>query len=153
MINLRPIRKASRGFTVLELMVILVIIGILAAVIFTTYAGIKESERNTTRQNDVTALKKSLELYYTENQKYPSLTEINDTDWRTQNMPTLDPNTLRDPSSNTVTLSAQPSPHMYAYIVKATDGSNCDNATKLCASYTLTATLEGGGTYSKSSLN
>lgn len=145
--------KPKNGFTIIELLIVLVIIGILLALIFTTYAGIREKERNTQRQNDITLLQGKLELYYTENGRYPTLADMNNINWLKINMSTLSLSLLQDPSSNSDSLVPQPTPHRYAYIVTASDDSPCDNVTKNCAEYTLTATLEGGGTFTKASLN
>jgi len=130
-----------------------VIIGILLALIFTTYAGVREKERNTQRQNEITELQGKLELYYAENSKYPTLADMNNPTWLMQNMKSLDTSNLRDPSGNADKLVSAPTPHAFAYIVTASNGSTCDNITVNCAEYTLTATLEGGGTFTKSSLN
>ncbi len=148
-----PKHKRSAGFTILELLIVLVVIGILLALIFTTYAGIRERERNTQRQNDITLLQTKLELYYAENSKYPTLADMNSQGWLALNMKTLDVNDLRDPSSNSYLLVDKPTPHAYAYIVTGSNGQPCDNTTVNCAEYTLTATLDGGGTFTKSSLN
>ena len=146
---------AKEGFTVLELLVVVVFIGILLTLIFTTYAGIREKERNTQRQTDINAMQDKLELYYVGvgDNKYPTLADMNNPSWLSVNMNSLDVADLKDPSGKTTTLAAKPAPRIYAYVVTASDGSACNDTTKSCAQYTLTATLEGGGTYTKSSLN
>jgi len=141
------------GFTILELLLVLIVIIILIAFIGTTYAGIREKERNTTRQDNLALIKSSLELYYAENYKYPTLGNMNSPTWIAQNLQNFNNALLKDPSSSSETLVAAPKPHAYAYIVTGADGSACNNITVQCAQYTLTATLEGGGTFSQSSLS
>jgi prepilin-type N-terminal cleavage/methylation domain-containing protein len=147
------IRQRKDGFTILELLIVAIIIGVLLALVFTTYAGIREKERNTQRQNDITTLQSKLELYYAENSKYPTFAEMTSPTWLADNQKIIAVTLLQDPSSSSALLVSSPKPHAYAYIVTASDGSSCDNVSKVCAEYTLTATLEGGGTYTKSSLN
>lgn len=149
----KALHKDKFGFTIIEILVILIIIGILLALIFTTYAGIRDKERNTTRQNDINALQEKLELYYTENLRYPTLADMNNISWVKENMSTLNIAYLQDPSSNSYALATKPTPHEFAYIVTANNGAACNNTTVTCQEYTLTATLEGGGTYTKASLN
>ena len=66
----------------------------------------------------------------------------------------LETEALRDPKSVAYTLVATPVANAYSYAVFATDGvTACDNVTTDCGAYTLTATNEGGGIYSKTNLN
>lgn len=143
----------SRGVTTIELLVLLVIVGILAGLILSTHAGIAQKERNTERQRDIGELRDELEAYYTQYNKYPTLAQMNDASWRTANMKGLDPEVMRDPSSTSYNLSANPTKHIYAYKVTSASGKTCNDVKIVCTQYTLTATLEGGGTYVKTSLN
>jgi len=143
----------SRGVTTIELLVLLVIVGILAGLIFSTHAGIAQKERNTERQRDVGELRDDLESYYTQYNKYPTLAQMNDATWRTANMKGLDREVMRDPSSTSYELAASPAQHIYAYKVTSASGKACDDVKVVCTQYTLTATLEGGGTYVKTSLD
>ena len=149
------IRRNQHGFTILEILLVLVIIGLLGTLVFSTYAGIRRSQRNQERHRDIQDIYQQLEAYDVENAKYPTIANINDSTWRATNMKTLDKESLRDPSSKAYALVAMPTKNAYSYEVVAADGTPCDNAAKPCAHYTLTATLEGNGmgTFVKSSLN
>jgi prepilin-type N-terminal cleavage/methylation domain-containing protein len=145
--------KQQRGFTVIELMVVAVIVGILLTLVLTTHAGIAQKERNTERERDIAELRDGLEAYYYLYSKYPTLTELNNTSWRSTNMKSIDKEVYRDPSGKSYNLIAKPAKAVYAYAVTSASGIACNNIKVACSQYTLTATLEGGGTYVKNNLN
>ena len=147
------LKSKQRGFTIVELLIVIVVIGILAALVITTFTGIQQKARNTERTTDIKALHGQVEAYYAQNGKYPTLANMNDATWRSTNMKGLDAEALKDPKGSAQTLVASPQANAYSYAVTASDGSACDNTTKDCAQYTLTATYEGGGTFTKSNLN
>ena len=148
------IRRNQQGFTIVELLIVIVVIGILAALVITTFTGIQQKARDTERQTDIKALYGQIEAYYAQNGKYPTLANINDATWRSSNMKGLEAAALADPKNpSSQTLVSTPASNVYAYAVTASDGTACDNSTKDCAQYTLTATLESGGTFTRSNLN
>ncbi len=59
--------RYSRGFTIIELLITVVIISILAAIIIVAYGGIQERSRDTRRANDIANIKKALLAYDTVN--------------------------------------------------------------------------------------
>jgi prepilin-type N-terminal cleavage/methylation domain-containing protein len=153
-------KNRQSGFTIVELLIVIVVIGILAALVITTFSGIQQKGRDTKRQTDVRALHSMLEAFYAQNGGgYPVLADFNTLSWRTTNMKGLDPAALCDPSNATkenCNLVAAPAAGSYAYQVYDTDGSTACTAAAgdVCAKYTLTATLEGNPTtYEKKSLN
>ncbi len=147
------LKRKEQGFTIVELLIVIVVIGILAALVITTFTGIQQKARNTERQTDVKALHGQIEAYYAQNGKYPTLDNLNDSSWRASNMKGLDPEALKDPKGAAQTLVASAAANAYSYDVQASDDTACDNSAKDCAKYTLTATYEGGGTFTKSNLN
>jgi prepilin-type N-terminal cleavage/methylation domain-containing protein len=148
------VQKKQQGFTIVELLIVIVVIGILAGLVVTTFTGIQQRARNTERQTDVKAIHAQVEAYYAQYGKYPTLANLNDTTWRSTNMKGLDVEALKDPKGTASTLVATPAANNYAYAVFAADGTTtCDNTTTDCGAYTLTATNEGGGTYAKKNLN
>ncbi len=62
----------SRGFTLIELMVILVIIGVLAALIVPNVLDRADDARVTAARTDVNNLMQALRLYRLDNQAFPS---------------------------------------------------------------------------------
>ena len=69
----RPaITSGQRGFTLIELMVILVIIGVLAALIVPNVIDRADESRVTAARADVANLMQALKLYRLDNQRYPT---------------------------------------------------------------------------------
>ena len=65
-------RAAQAGFTLIELMVVLVIIGVLAALIVPNVLDRAEDARATAARTDVNNLMQALKLYKLDNQRYPA---------------------------------------------------------------------------------
>lgn len=72
--KLQPLAHAARvrGFTLIELMVVLVIIGVLAALIVPNVLDRADDARVTAARTDVNNLVQALKLYKLDNQRYPS---------------------------------------------------------------------------------
>ncbi len=153
------LKKSNKGFTIVELLIVIVVIGILALLVITTYSGIQAKARNAKRQSDIASLQTQLEAFYSQNGYYPSLTDMNNATFLSSNMKSLDQEALVDPSNptNSKTLVATPAAKSYAYTVTTSSGGSCESDDTTCAEYTLTATYEGtvngSTTYSKSNLD
>lgn len=65
-------QKNKSGFTIIELLIVIVVIAILAAITIVAYNGIQQRARDAQRQSDIKTIVKVLELYYTENGYYPN---------------------------------------------------------------------------------
>jgi len=65
-------RRASRGFTLLELMVVIVIIGVLAALIAPKVLENVDRAKITAAQADISNLMNALKMYKLDNGRYPS---------------------------------------------------------------------------------
>lgn len=64
MINLRHQKnRASAAFTIVELLIVIVVIGILAAISIVAYNGIQSRARDAQRASDIAVIKKALLAY------------------------------------------------------------------------------------------
>ncbi len=146
------LKKNNRGFTIVELLIVIVVIGILAALVIVTYNGIQQKARDTERKTDIKAVQGQLEAYWANNAKYPTMANMNDATFRSANLKGLDPAALADPKdAGSQSLCAATTSSCYGYVLTP---SGCDNAANGdCSNYVLTATLEAGGTFAVQSNN
>ena len=63
--------NGQKGFTLVELMIVVAIIGILAAIAIPQFASYRQKAFNSAAQSDVKNAKTSLEAYYADWQHYP----------------------------------------------------------------------------------
>jgi general secretion pathway protein G len=66
------LNRTQSGFTLIELMVVLLIIGVLASLIVPNVLNRADDARVTAAKTDVTNLMQALKLYKLDNQRYPS---------------------------------------------------------------------------------
>lgn len=65
-------KNNRRGFTIVELLIVIVVIGILAAITIVAYNGIQQRARDSTRISDLSQLRKALMSYSIDNGSYIS---------------------------------------------------------------------------------
>ena len=67
--------KRTRGFTLIEIMVVVVIIGILGALFVPNIIGRGDQARRTAVENDLRSIGATLDMYRLDNAHYPSTTQ------------------------------------------------------------------------------
>jgi prepilin-type N-terminal cleavage/methylation domain-containing protein len=141
----------NRGFTLIEIMITLAIVGITFGVIITSASSVRKSGRDGQRQSDLLSLKAALQNFYADQQHFPN-------NFSTPDIPTTGSltNCTNEPASPACTVSktylqlfpTDPSTGVtYKYTSRYTnlDATTCTNTTNSgnCHSYILCAKLEG----------
>lgn len=65
--------KMQKAFTLLEILVVIAMLGILATIIMTSYVSTLKKGRDSRRKQDLEQVGRALELYYFENNAYPTM--------------------------------------------------------------------------------
>ncbi len=136
-------KKAINGFTIIELMVVISVIGVLTTIGFVSFATIQSNARDSIRSSQITIIAEELENFYDKNGEYPSCNAMAaDPDTVVTNtLIGLDPNVLTDPNATKGTNSILPlcgdltteDKNNFSYMG---DGS-ADCITESCPEYTL----------------
>lgn len=67
------LRQRNRGFTIVELLIVIVVIGILAAITIVAFNGIQGRARDSARISKIQSIAQALELYKLDNGSYPQI--------------------------------------------------------------------------------
>jgi type II secretion system protein G len=64
--------RKQKGFTIVELVVVMIVIGILASIVMITFTTVQQRNRDSQRDRDITEVQRALDKYYAANGIYPS---------------------------------------------------------------------------------
>lgn len=152
--------KKQKGFTLVELLIVIIIIGILATLVIVTFQGVQAKARDSKRQTDINALNSQIQAYYAEHGWYPTLAQLVSSSWRSTNMKGLDPAALTAPGNGSSIIDSNAATKTkYSYIPTESNnsGAACTSADvntndTNCDTFQLHAILEADGTdFSKAS--
>lgn len=115
----------SRGFTIIELLVVIVVIGILVGLLLPNLFSTQQRGRDADRKNDLKAIQQQLEAYYNDNNHYP----VDDS------LSTLETEGYMD------SIPQDPQGGSYIYDSYNSSGSLCTTSGE-CVRYDLVADLE-----------
>lgn len=142
------LKNKSQGFTIIELMVVIVVIGILATIITISYDGIQRDVRDSERSSDIEIIKSALETYYNQKGSYPvsNASSISSTIGELN----LTPESVRAPGVNNAATpslitngSYPPAPNVSEYVYQsftsstASSANLCTTTSTPCTSYEL----------------
>ena len=145
------LKQKSKGFTIVELLIVIVVIAILATLVIVTFTGIQQKARDSQRQTDINALDSQLEAFYASKGYYPTLTDLQSSTWVADNMKGLDPQSLLDPKDTLGKIQGTATATDYGYATQGCDSTQPSSDANQCSSFTLTADLESGNPFTKSS--
>ncbi len=144
------LKRNDSGFTIVELLIVIIVIGILAALVLVTFSGVQQKARNTERTTDIKAVASHLEVYNAQFGYYPSGPNLNDAAFISGQLKGLDPASTCDPDDANVKTppcafvgTATNNPYKYGYTASP---ANCDNGGNgNCTSFVLSYFPEGSG--------
>lgn len=146
-----PSHALNRGFTIIELTLVIVVIGILVGVAFDSMVGYQSSARDKERASDISLIAESLERYYRTHAvaigaTYPS-SSTSPSNFATI-VNNIDAVTAPSKASNSITIATSandqsPAVNEYIYQPLNIDASLCDTAP--CVRYKLFYKLEATG--------
>ena len=67
--------QRNNAFTIVELLIVIVVIAILAAITVVAYTGVQERANDSTVQSEIAASAKKLEAFNVENGRYPETSD------------------------------------------------------------------------------
>jgi len=68
--------QKQTGFTIVELLIVIVVVGILAVIIIVSYNGITSKAQETSVKHDMRNIAKQVEIYKLDDGQYPSSTKL-----------------------------------------------------------------------------
>ncbi|HSE29233.1 MAG TPA: prepilin-type N-terminal cleavage/methylation domain-containing protein [Candidatus Saccharimonadales bacterium] len=132
-------KALQKGFTIVELLIVVVVVGVLAFLVFNAFSTVQNRSDDSQRQTDITALATQLEVYYRANNTYPAFSQIDSTEKAVVLLPDLNPDNLNAPGQGySLQGNASTNKNQYGYV---TNPANCNGtAENPCTSFVLSFT-------------
>lgn len=132
----RRSRPGERGFTLIELMVVVAIIAILAGILIPNFVNARAQAQTAACESNLRSIATSLELYYTDNQVYPTASNasVQPSLLTTNGVAYLD-NTPKDPAAQTASAT-------YSLTTTQASGGSPSSYTITCPGVHVGSTLQ-----------
>ena len=130
------------GFTIIELFVVIVVIGVLSAVLLNGISNYRGRSRDTERTSDIDTLRGRIEEYFSDHGGYPNTFTVS-------TFPSIDPQALKDPNGVSIVIASPATDQVAAASANPTTSANylytpyptgCGAAT--CTGYVLKSYIE-----------
>lgn len=72
----------TRGFTLIEIILVIAVLGILTSIVVVSYNNAQRTARNAKALNDIKAVEDLIEIYHSKNGEYPKTTDNPQSNWR-----------------------------------------------------------------------
>lgn len=95
----KTIKKAQKGFTIIELLIVIAIIAILALLVLNNFQGAQAKARDQQRTTDINNIHQKLEEFFNENNFYPSTVSVD-------NLAGTDEGSFKDPKGSDLITTA-----------------------------------------------
>jgi len=129
------VRKPVKGFTLLELLITIAIIGILISVGVVSYSSAQKKSRDSRRMSDMKAVQAAFEQYYADNSgNYPATCDSDTTDYLPAGFPT-DPKSSGTYMYNFNNVHCSTSSYCFCAHLEAGDGNEGSRAAGSGCSY------------------
>lgn len=147
----KTIKKAQKGFTIIELLIVIAIIAILALLVLNNFQGAQAKARDQQRTTDINNIHGKLEEFYNENSRYPSNLDVDGVGGLTSaDFPGIDEGSFKDPrGDNPIVSSTNADPNSVAAPTADTGTTNSyiyvagpANCTTDCTTYVLKTFIE-----------
>ena len=146
---MKLVRRAANGFTLIELIVVIAVIGILASITVLGFTRFQQDGRDAQRLSSVTAISEALEKYFDENGEYPGCSVMTSSAGSIiTSLPNLTSDVLTSPgeesADNSVRCAALNIEGADFFEYTGDDSADCTSGT-FCGRFTLRYKEEGSG--------
>lgn len=111
--------------TILNAVSLLVVAPLIILIVMLSAPSLQQNTRDSERQTDILVIQRQLEAYWVDAGAYPTIDQLNDEAWRTDNLPGLTEDALIDPQSTSAKLVSSPQGGYYAYIAMGCKSTGC----------------------------